>query len=452
MASPKKARGRAFFSIILAVGLLTGCNLPTTATPIGKPAPNPNPPQSVPATVTETNPASPAQKTPKKANQATTKTELPSPTPPNITFSVGPDQAPIYPKSLTIIPDEHTTIIPPVPGSDVYLVFAANILNAKGIGGPVVLETRDLKTFTFASGYTNPVMTAPFALTTCKPAFDPEFDLNYTGPGSVLADPTKPAGNLMMIFEAENHCPGGVWQHFFYATVGFARSADNGKTWPAPVDSELGGPDRYPVLKSHTPETVVAETNPVHMGDALPSAFVDKNFLYVTYLFAGPGEDGQIRMARGRLGGNGQLKFYKWYNGAFSEPGIGGLDSGVLPPVDCQGENMGQISYEDVLGLYMLTFVCKSGGDQAAWYFSTATSLDRQDWTAPRIIANSQLPMTGPCGKNEAGKLFDGWYPSFMSLGAAAGHLSKTGLVFFMNGCDSGPRTFMSRAFTISEP
>jgi len=185
------------------------------------------------------------------------------------------------------------------------------------------------------------------------------------------------------------------------------------------------------------------------MGDALPSAFVDRNFLYVTYLFAGPGGDGQIRVARAKLGSSNQLDFKKWYNGAFSQLGIGGLDSGVLPLVVCQGQNMAQISYNDALGLYMLTFVCKSRADQAAWYFSTATSLERQDWTIPKIIENSQLPMTGPCGKNDTGKLFDGWYPSFMSPGAAAGHLSKTGFVFFNDGCNSGPRTFMSRTFII---
>ena len=49
-----------------------------------------------------------------------------SPTPPKITFSVGPDQAPVYPKSLTIIPDEHTTIMAPAPSSDAYPVFVAN--------------------------------------------------------------------------------------------------------------------------------------------------------------------------------------------------------------------------------------------------------------------------------------------------------------------------------------
>ena len=426
MISQKQPRGLVLFSMILAVGLLLGCN--------------PSPSISTPD-----------PKNKKPATAAVTDTNTASPTLQNITFSVGPDQAPVYPKSLTIIPDEHTTFLPPAPGSDMYLVFAANMHSKKG-SGPVVLQTQDLKTFTFADGYASPVMVSPYSLTTCKSTFDPEFDLNYASPGSVVADPTRPAGNLIMIYEAENHCPGAVPQHYFYATVGFARSSDNGKTWPAPVDSELGGPDRYPVLKGSTPEPAVAENPPVHMGDALPSAFVDGKFLYVTYFFAGPKTDGRIRVARARLGGSGQLNFKKWYNGAFSELGIGGQDSGVLPSSGCLQENMGQISYNDALGLYMLTFLCKTQSDQAAWYFSTATSLDPQDWTAPRIIENSRFPVTSPCSDDETGSSFDGWYPSFMSPGSAAGHLSKTGIVFFMNGCNTGSRTFASRAFTITGP
>jgi hypothetical protein len=91
----------------------------------------------------------------------------------------------------------------------------------------VVLETTDLQTFTFASGYSSQVMSVPVRFTTCNPTYDSEFDENYAGPGSVVQDPTRPAGNLIMIYEAENHCPGGVWQQPFYATVGFARSSDN---------------------------------------------------------------------------------------------------------------------------------------------------------------------------------------------------------------------------------
>lgn len=367
-------------------------------------------------------------------------------------FSVGSDETPTYPSSLTILPDEHTTFLPPEAGSDKYLVFAANMKNAAGLAGPVALETTDLRTFTFAAGYTSPVMVAPVPFTKCKATFDPEFDLNYASPGTVAQDPTRPPGNLVMIYEAENHCPGAVWQHDFYATVGFARSSDNGKTWPQPVDAELGGTDRYPVLKAATPEPATPENPTVAMGNAIPSAFVDGDDLYVTYVAPGPAADGYLRMARATLGGTGPIAFSKWYRGAFGEPGIGGEDSGVLPARGCAGhQGMGQISYNDALGVYLLTFVC-SGTNQAAWYFSTATSLDRQDWVAPQMIEGSQFPVTLGCASDGTGTSFDGWYPSFVSPGSPAGHTGASGSVFFMKGCDRGSRSFAVRTFAIVAP
>ena len=88
---------------------------------------------------------------------------------------------------------------------------------------------------------------------------------------------------------------------------------------------------------------------------------------------------------------------------------------------------------------------------QAAWYYSTATSLDLQNWTTPQLIANSQFAVTAGCASDGSGNSFDGWYPSFMSPDRPAGHLGKTGQVFFMNGCDTGlQRKFVSRTFTIT--
>lgn len=373
------------------------------------------------------------------------------PVPPVTSFSVGPDIALTYP-TLPVLSDEHTTVFPPAAGSNKYLVFAANGKNASNLAGPVVLESADLRTFAFASGYTSPVMTAAWPFTTCKAFWDPEFDLNYASPGSVVQDPTRPAGNLIMIYEAENHCPGGVWQHDFYATVGFVRSADNGKTWPAPIDAELGGTDRYPVLKHPTPEPTTPENPQVALGNAIPSAYVDGTNLYVEYVAPGPTADGFLRVARAALGGSGTIAFSKWYEGAFSQPGLGGLDSPVLPAKGCVGhQGMGQISFDDALGVYLLTFVC-SGTTSGAWYYAVATSLDHQNWSAPQMIDGSSYPIVTGCATDGTGTQFDGWYPSFVSPGVAAGHMGLAGTVLTMNGCDRGGRTFLARTFTIGAP
>jgi hypothetical protein len=382
-------------------------------------------------------------------------------------FSVGAEESPMYPNApadppyLVDLPDEHTTFIPLGSGPDAFLVFGASRISG-GTGGAVVLETTDLQAFTFASslGYARQVMAPPVAIDQCNPTYTSEFDGNYAAPGSVVQDPTLPPGNLIMIYEAENHCPGGVNQQPFYATIGLARSSDDGKTWPAPVNAPLGGPTRHPILQGASPQPATAHPP---MGDAVPSAIVDRgasgdSYLYVAYSYfdggGAPATDRKIHVARARLGTD-PLAFQKWLDGAFTQPGIGGLDSGVLPGTGCPNgqQFMPEISRNDDLGLYLMVFVCRSGATGAAvgaWYFATATSLDLQDWTMPRMIQGSQFPITEPCPGLTSGGQFDGWYPSLVSPGAAAGHTRLTGRIFFLNGCDTGSRRFMSRTFTIT--
>jgi uncharacterized protein (TIGR03437 family) len=379
-------------------------------------------------------------------------------------FSVGPDQAPSYPNSqIPGLPDEHTTFIPPASPSGPYLVFGASNTGAGTTGGAVALETIDFINFSLAAslGYSTQVMTPPSAIDKCNPAYQTEFDGNYAAPGSVVQDPTQPPGNLIMIYEAENHCPGGVVNVGFYATAGFARSSDNGKTWPAPINGVLGGPARHPVLQSSDPQPSTPHN---YEGDAIPSAFVDKDadgnyYLYVTYGHhpASGTDDGLVRVARAKLGAD-PLNFEKWFNGSFSQPGIGGFDTGVTLSAGCANGSQvhSEISYNDDIGLYLLIFVCTdgpAGSRVSAWYYSTATSLDLEDWTTPQMIQNSQFPNTTPCPGLTAGEQFDGWYPSTVSPGAGAGHTKLAGYFFFLDGCNTGPRKFMSRTFTIvTEP
>jgi uncharacterized protein (TIGR03437 family) len=379
-------------------------------------------------------------------------------------FSVGPDQTLTYPNNpanppyLVDLPDEHTTVIPPAAAGGPYLVFAASKLSG-GSGGAVVLQSTDLTNFNFATslGYNRQVFAPPTPIDQCNPLYTTEFDGNYAAPGSVVQDPTLPPGNVIIIYEAENHCPGGMYNPEFYATVGFARSSDNGKTWPAPVNGPMGGPNRHPVLQSSIPQP---STSHPPEGDAIPSAFADTNangdsYLYVTYGdHTGVPSDNLLRVARAKLGAD-PLVFSKWNQGAFSQPGISGSDSGVTPSAGCPNgrQAMGEISRNDGLGAYLMIFVCVSGGQGSpvgAWYYSTATSLDLQDWSVPQIIQNSQFPVTMPCSADGRGQQFDGWYPSSMSPGAPAGHTKLTGLIFYHNGCDTGKRVFMSRTFTIT--
>jgi len=351
--------------------------------------------------------------------------------------------------------------LPPPSSTGPYLVFGASNTGAGTTWGAVVLETTDFVNFTLPASYSRPVLISPVLFGNCNPTYETTFDQGYAAPGSVVQDPTLPPGNLIMLYEAEKHCPGGAYQFPFYGTVGFARSSDNGKTWPAPVAGESGGPSRHPVLQSSDPQPTGPHT---YLGDAIPSGFVDQNanneyYLYISYMHffvSAPGDfSPQIGVARAKLGAD-PLNFQKWYNGAFSQPGIGGLESEVLPSA-CDGRSKyhSEISYNDDLGLYLLIFSCQpgmAGSTGRAWYYSTATSLDLQNWTAPQMILNTQYPVTA-CPDGNGGS-FDGYYPFTVSPGAAAGHTRLTGYFFFLSGCgDPGNRQFVSRTFTIeAEP
>ena len=236
----------------------------------------------------------------------------------------------------------------------------------------------------YLAGIPVPVYSLPRLLSVnANPAYDTEFDENYAAPGSVLQDPTLPAGNLIMLYEAENHCPGGVNQQPYYATVGFARSSDNGKTWPSPQNGVSGNPDRH--LRSAEFRSANSTTAHPPMGNAIPSAFVDNSparssgdyYVYVTYSYYSTTSSAgsEIRIARAQLGSD-SLTFMKWYNGAFSQPGIGGADTAPLPSGGCSGgsETDSEITWNDDLGVYVMIYACVTGptGSKVGLYYSTA--------------------------------------------------------------------------------
>jgi len=343
---------------------------------------------------------------------------------------------------------------------------------------------------------------------------DPTFDLNYAAPGSVVKDPTGPPGSLLMVYEGANGCIGSADGtkpgSGSYISLAIATSGDYGKTWPTyrgtstfsfvplPGTNHKQGPaaplgamgknvcvgndcsttpaasyGRYVVV---TPPTSI--TSVIAAGQALDgkvgeqeiSGFVDdvagnpKPYLYVN-------SGGGPRVARAQLnGGTAPLTFLKWNGQAFAAPGIGGPETNILPagPFEsCEGTTQLQygssISYVEDTQQYLLVFLCDSPGDPAlgantgsprgaAWFYSTSYDLsDQTQWTAPREIPGSWsvFDQSGGCAD------FKGFYPSLMSLGKRTGHLSLTGYIFYLWGCQTGGtpppgRQFSVRTFTIT--
>jgi hypothetical protein len=416
-----------------------------------------------------------------------------SPSQTNVVFSVSNDQALTYPTSIRYLPDEHTTIMPAGGAASArsasgqphnFFVAMANQIGSALHGDAFVLQSSDFRHFVFAPGFGNAqhggaVFWPPHAAGSGNCAYGgvTHFDEQYAAPGSVFQDPTLPPGNLIMIYEAEIHCPAAPkGMAAGWVSIGVTRSADGGKTWPPPIvqpglerDWLEYGNGRYAgiTLPGTPPRTVYNE----FFGNALPSAFIDDMdpsgdyFIYVPYQFTGaPGTkaDARIHMARAKLGDRfghheaGQLHFHKWHNGGWTQEGRGGLEDGVTPPCGASyGEGGAQITYTDALQRYMMTFVCttyrcasagKCEPSELSLYYSTATNLATQDWTPPQRIENSTRPyVADPKG----GWIIDGGYPSFVSPGCKSGHIGLSGTVFFLKGNVLGERQFVSRSFTI---
>jgi uncharacterized protein (TIGR03437 family) len=342
---------------------------------------------------------------------------------------------------------------------------------------------------------------------------DQTFDMHYASGGSVVKDPTSAPGSLLMVYEGTNACIGNAGGPIFgdnddYISLAIATSLDYGKTWPtyratptfnfvqmpsvnttqapnAPMgalgknvcmgnDCTTTPPASYGRYAVVTPPTSLASLMaaavalPNKFGEQEISGFVDdvavgaKPYIYVNA--------GGVRVARAQLnGGTAPLSFLKWDGKAFASPGIGGVEPSVLPAAPFQNCGMpvqnqygSSISYVEDTQQYLLTFVCDTPGDPAlgqvagaargaAWFYSTSYDLsDQTQWSTPREIPGSwsQFDQSGGCAD------FKGFYPSFMSLGKTAGHLSLTGYVFYLWGCQGGGtpggRELSSRAFTIT--
>jgi uncharacterized protein (TIGR03437 family) len=343
---------------------------------------------------------------------------------------------------------------------------------------------------------------------------DQTFDMHYAAPGSVVKDPTASPGALLMVYEGTNACIGNAGGPVLsntddYISLAIATSLDYGKSWPTyrgtstfsfvplPGVNPTQGPNapmgalganvcmgnncattppaaygRYPVITPPTSlASLMAAAKPltVKTGEQEISGFVDDVAGGpASYLYA---NSGSVRVARAQLnGGAAPLTFQKWNGQAFASPGLGGAESSVLPAgpfqtcgAPTQLQYGSSISYVEDTQQYLLTFLCVSPGDPAlgpgtgtgqgaAWFYSTSYTLsDQTQWSTPSEIAGSWSPFDGSGGCAD----YKGYYPTFMSLGKSAGHLSLTGYVFYLWGCQGAGtpppgRQFSERAFTIT--
>jgi len=345
---------------------------------------------------------------------------------------------------------------------------------------------------------------------------DQTFDMHYASAGSVMIDPTGPPGSLLMIYEGTNACIGSAGGTVSsttndYISLAVATSLDYGKSWPTyrgsptysfvplPNINATQGPNmpfgamgknvcmgndctttppasygRYAVITPPTSlASLMAAAQPLtaKAGEQEIAGFVDdvsgaaNPYVYAMF--------NQVEVGRAQLnGGSAPLSFKKWDGQGFNAAGLGGAQQTVLPAgpfQNCEAPAQTQfgasINYVEDTQQYLLIFVCTSGNDPAlgpngpgargaAWFWSTSSNLsDPTQWSTPQEIPGSwsAFDNSGGC------EWYNGWYPSLMSLGKKTAHLTTTGYVFYLAGCQGGGtpgltlgRTFSTRQFTIT--
>ena len=196
-----------------------------------------------------------------------------------------------------VLPDEHSSVFAPgtLGTNQDYLFFlATGTPGSTGIGvavlsggvgpgknGQWVLDTPKADGYGNYAGGFGPVFETAIKPGVCpvvpdgNPAHqDQTFDQHYASAGSVMIDPTGPAGSLLMIYEGTNGCTGetggasgNAGTGNAYISLAVATSVDYGKSWPTyrgnPTFSFVPMPGTNPTQAPNTPMGAMGKNGPV---------------------------------------------------------------------------------------------------------------------------------------------------------------------------------------------
>ena len=240
-----------------------------------------------------------------------------------------------------------------------------------------------------------------------------QFDNGYAGITGVYR---RADGVLYAVYYAEDHegmpklSHGGI--PGFYASQALALSMDNGRSW-----KQLGQ-----VITSSKPKEWVAYPGQADRGAGESGTVVtpDGQWLYVYYTdHSRVNNRGvQVCLARCRLGDATPSpgSFFKYHNGAFGQPGIGGLDT---PVVSAHADDQAEAMYPHVLYMpalkkyvmilsvnYWKEYVHKTGLRRSGIYI--AVSDDGIRWSSPRrLLVDNSVPLVGQSLSWEATLVLD---------------------------------------------
>jgi hypothetical protein len=280
------------------------------------------------------------------------------------------DHATLLAKGLDTFPDGLVSVVPTgVPG--VYDFYANQGNASDGMGGSL------------GTGYgrTRGTLADPLAavLNTRGPIAHPIVPVDYMGGGAVWRDAVT--GALVMLYHREVYTrEGGVPTGAFWSSIGAAVSTDGGSTF---VDA---GEVLTPDLELLSPHRGPSGNGP---GDL--STLVRDGWLYAYY--NDNLEDGTmvLAVARTSVAGLSAMAvsgaapaFWKYRDGSFSEPGLGGTPSAIATGFN---PSVAYSSCRDEFIMVATNYTSDTGS-----MLSIMTSSDGFHWSAPEGLYPALAP------------------------------------------------------------
>ena len=140
--------------------------------------------------------------------------------------------------------------------------------------------------------------------------------------------------------------------------------------------------------------------------------YFDSSYIYAFFhlFFDGYGYSG-IHVARAPINSFGSGSWSKWYNGSWSQPGLGGNSSAVVGNDNNWFGNCGQVSWNTYLNRYIMVFsYCPQDGPghNGSNCFQITDSSSLTSWNTPQDFSS-----------------YYGWYHTLQGIGSDNGHDSE---------------------------
>lgn len=201
----------------------------------------------------------------------------------------------------------------------------------------------------------------------------------YAAGGPVYQDDAT--GTLLMFYHAEKW-PNGTDGHRFYSLLGMAKSTDGGNTW-----NDLG--------EIVTPEIIFGEN--LNAVEVMGAPYVTVYDYFYVYFADYPTSGGRnnLTVARARIQdvviaaneSNSVVPWFKFYNGTWNEPGLGGRSS-ILENGN-PGTRWFDVSFNEYLEKYIMVVSAQNPNTNRPNLYLTE-STDGLVWGSRKLIADEQ--------------------------------------------------------------